>query len=171
MSIGSGVPIAIGRGQKRALQQLIASIRHKSRRWHRAPTMRSFGVSSSTAHGWLHSLHARGAIAIDPSRGCQGETLFTLNPRYWHRQSVRRGMLARFTQAPGQLAFMPPEEPEPDELLSPGAGEPHPPSSPAPRVRSPQDTQRHIDPPAGDVPPAPESMDEKMDKYGFKRWW
>jgi len=170
--------VILGEGQLRflaVLRELEGRRRHKSRHWFELPPFRSWDLAASTVWQYVERFRALGVVMVQATLGRDGFVRVTFGVPAWHPYPFRRGMLARFTVSPGQLAFMPPEEPEPDEPLSPGAGEPHPPSSPAPfeppRVQSPQDTQRHIDPPPGYVPPVPESMGEKMDRYGFRRWW
>jgi hypothetical protein len=173
--------VILGEGQLRflaVLRELEGRRRHKSRHWFELPPFRAWDRAASTVWQYLDRIRALGVVMVQATLGRDGFVRVTFGVPPWHPYPFRRGMLARFTVAPGQLAFMPPEEPEPDEPLSPGAGEPHPPSSPAPipidrpraereRYRTPQRSDTHITPPAGFVAPHG-TFAELMAKHGFR---
>jgi hypothetical protein len=99
-SPGWGAPVAIGAGQAHIAAQLAGSIRHPSRQWHDAPTLRAFGRSSSTAHRAIHRLAALGVIAIQTRLGAAGGVRFTFGVRRWRHGPARRGMVARMLAGP-----------------------------------------------------------------------
>jgi hypothetical protein len=108
-SPGWGRAVVLGDGQQHALDQLRASVRHPSRTWHQAPTMRAFGRSPATAHRLVHRLAALGVVAIQPTLGRLGGVRFTFGVRRWkggpHQAGQLRRMLARRPdpQPAGQL--------------------------------------------------------------------
>lgn len=102
-----GRSVDLGTGQARALERLREIRRaHPSRTWHTAPTLRSWGVDSHTAHGHLRRLRELGVIALQSTLGRYGGIRYTLGVapagpgRRLHRGELRRWV----RQAPGQLA-------------------------------------------------------------------
>ena len=94
-SPGWGARVELGAGQARIRDRLAASIRHPSRTWHDAPTMRDYGRSSSTAHRTVHRLAALGVIALQSTLGRAGGVRFTFGVRFWRRSPIRRAGVAR----------------------------------------------------------------------------
>jgi hypothetical protein len=152
-SRGWDARVELGPGQERMRQQLLAiakRARHPSRMWAET-TMREHDRSSSTAHRLIHRLHALGVIAIQPTLGSSGGTRFTFGVRFWHRQPVRRGMLARFRPpADGQASL---------ELL------PEPEERPPGRIV--EEPEREPIPHPHPYPPAGETFAEKMRRHGL----
>jgi hypothetical protein len=140
-SPGWGRAVVLGEGQQAVLDQLRASVRHPSRTWHDAPTMRAFGRSPGTAHRLVHRLQALGVVAIQPTLGRLGGVRFTFGVRRWrygpHQAGQLRRMLGRrpLPPPPGQLEL----------FAEPGAN--------APPAR------------------AAETFSDRLARLGFQPWW
>ena len=145
-SAGWGCPVQLWEGQQHVLGVLRASMRHKSRAWHQAPTLRSFGRSPGTAHRVLHRLAAVGVIALQPrlprfgprkSQGCHGGLRFTFGVQRFLWTPPRRGQLARMSA--GQLALLPDDGgPSTSSLQKPPKTQPPPETAPLERPRTPE---------------------------------
>jgi len=157
--------VALGSGLERMLRELRA-IRgaHPSRTWQNARPMRDYERSPGTAHRLIHRLNGLGLIAIQSVLGRFGVVRFTFLVRFWHRQPVRRGMLARFTVSPGQLALMAPEDTLP---LFPDAGALSPPDAPASLAPPIVEPPERPPVPQRDPALAGETFAEKMRRHGL----
>jgi len=115
-SRGWAADVRLGAGQERVRQRLAGAIRHPSRTWHEAPTFRSYGTSSGTAHRIVHRLAALGVIAIQTALGAHGGVRYTFAVRMWRTYPPRVGMARRIgvgRVAPAQLEAFAPEAPPP----------------------------------------------------------
>jgi hypothetical protein len=160
-SRGWGSAVALGPGQDHARRVLLEAIRHPSRAWHEAPTLRSFDRSPGTAHRLVHRLAALGVIAVQSTLGRDGGIRFTFGVRRWRTYPVRVGLSRRMHRsgpAVAQLAAWPDDELE----------EPDPPPGPAPRApRMPW-----ADRPGPELVPTPDgrrpTFREELERHGFR---
>jgi len=156
-SRGWGSTVKLGSGQEHARRVLAAAIRHPSRAWHEAPTLREMERAPSTAHRLVHRLAALGVIAIQATLGRDGGIRFTFGVRRWRTHPVRAGMVARMIPRPDwQLSAWEDGVDVPDE--------PEPPPPPAPRVPWAERPAPGLRPNAEGRRP---SFGEMMRRYGF----
>jgi len=166
-SPGWGSTVRLGSGQDHARRTLAAAIRHPSRAWHDAPTLRSFGRSPGTAHRLVHRLAALGVIAIQATLGRDGGIRFTFGVRRWRTHPIRVGLTRRMRPAAVavlQLAAWPDDEGPAAEELE----EPEPPPPPTKRDRTPwhERPEPRLRPTSDGRRP---SFGEMMRRYGYDR--
>jgi hypothetical protein len=157
-SPGWGSRVLLGPGQDHARRVLLGSIRHPSRAWHEAPTLRSFERSPGTAHRLVHRLAALGVVALQSTLGRDGGIRFTFGVRRWRTHPVRVGLSRRMRPARpavAQLAAWPDDELE----------EPEPPPARSRPVA-------WADRPAPTLVPTPDgrrpSFREELERHGFR---